>query len=51
MPASDVQAFVAGHKPDYMVPAFVIAIDRIPLNVNGKVDRRALPEPDASSLR
>ena len=46
----DVRTFVSGRKPDYMVPAFVIRIDRIPLNVNGKVDRRALPIPDISVL-
>ncbi len=34
-----------------MVPAFVIFLDKIPLNVNGKVDKRALPQPDLSSLR
>ncbi|MBO4568667.1 MAG: amino acid adenylation domain-containing protein, partial [Candidatus Methanomethylophilaceae archaeon] len=49
--AAEVQAFVSGRKPDYMVPAFVVRMDSIPLNVNGKVDRRALPKPDLASLR
>ncbi|RUL69472.1 non-ribosomal peptide synthetase [Dyella choica] len=31
--------------PDYMLPASITAIDSMPLNVNGKVDRQALPEP------
>lgn len=31
--------------PDYMIPTYIIQIDKIPLNTNGKVDRRALPEP------
>ena len=48
---SDVQTYVSERKPDYMVPAFVVQLDSIPLNVNGKVDRRALPKPDLSSLR
>ena len=48
---SDIQSYVSERKPDYMVPAFVVQLDSIPLNVNGKVDRRALPKPDLSSLR
>ncbi|SDB42584.1 amino acid adenylation domain-containing protein [Pseudomonas sp. NFACC23-1] len=34
--------------PDYMVPSHLLFIDRFPLNANGKLDRKALPEPDAS---
>ncbi|PMW96615.1 MULTISPECIES: condensation domain-containing protein, partial [unclassified Pseudomonas] len=33
---------------DYMVPAHLIFLDRMPLNPNGKLDRQALPKPDAS---
>lgn len=49
---SDTELFeaVTGHilagKPEYMSPAYVIRMDKIPLNINGKVDRRALPTPD-----
>lgn len=32
--------------PDYMVPSFVMILDQMPLNANGKVDRQQLPRPD-----
>ena len=43
--------YVSECKPDYMVPSHIVSLDKIPLNVNGKVDRYALPEIDLNSLR
>ena len=36
---------LAGHLPDYMIPAAVIQLAEMPLDPNGKIDRAALPEP------
>ena len=38
--------FIRAEKPSYMVPAVTMQIDRIPLNQNYKVNRRALPKPE-----
>ncbi len=36
--------------PDYMVPALWVRMECMPLNANGKIDRRALPQPDLAVL-
>ena len=37
--------------PYYMIPSYYIKIDKVPLNRNGKMDRKALPKPDASDFK
>lgn len=41
-----LNAFIEESKPPYMVPAVTMQIDRIPLNQNQKVNKRALPVPE-----
>ncbi|CAF4085403.1 unnamed protein product [Adineta steineri] len=36
------------HLPPHMIPSFFIILDKLPLNPNGKVDRKQLPSPDFS---
>ena len=47
---ASIRTYLKDQLPDYMIPSFFIPLDSLPLNRNGKIDRKALPEPDESGL-
>jgi amino acid adenylation domain-containing protein len=48
---NDMKRFLRGKLPDYMIPSMVVPVLAMPLTPNGKIDRAALPDPFATSLR
>ncbi|MBQ1233756.1 MAG: non-ribosomal peptide synthetase, partial [Clostridia bacterium] len=46
----DLRAQLQKRLPYYMIPAYFIKIDSIPVRPNGKMDRKALPKPDIKNI-
>jgi amino acid adenylation domain-containing protein len=42
---TELKHFLSQKLPDYMVPAFLVQIEAVPLTPSGKIDRKSLPEP------
>ncbi|MFL5746551.1 MAG: amino acid adenylation domain-containing protein [Niastella sp.] len=45
-----VRSHLSGRLPAYMLPNYYIRLDRLPLTVNGKIDKKALPKPDEQGM-
>ncbi|WLQ16686.1 amino acid adenylation domain-containing protein [Hahella aquimaris] len=44
---ADLRAWLRKRLPDYMAPARILTLEKMPVTVSGKINRRALPAPDA----
>ncbi|MBD2767187.1 amino acid adenylation domain-containing protein [Hymenobacter sp. BT664] len=45
-PIEELRVHLLTHLPKYMLPAYFVRLDAMPVNVSGKVNKKALPEPD-----
>jgi fengycin family lipopeptide synthetase D len=45
-PLDELRTQLSVHLPGYMIPSYFVWLERIPLTSNGKVDKKALPEPE-----
>jgi acyl-coenzyme A synthetase/AMP-(fatty) acid ligase/acyl carrier protein len=45
---AEMREYLLQELPDYMIPTYFIGIEQIPVTANGKIDRKALPEPEAN---
>ncbi|WP_236575791.1 MULTISPECIES: non-ribosomal peptide synthetase [Paenibacillus] len=51
MSVGELREHIGKSLPDYMIPSYFTQLPEMPLTPNGKIDRKALPEPDASQGR
>ncbi|NBI31206.1 non-ribosomal peptide synthetase, partial [Chengkuizengella marina] len=47
---TELREYISQYLPEYMIPSFFLRLSKMPLTPNGKIDRKALPEPDESLI-
>ncbi len=45
----ELKEHLSGILPDYMIPSYFVSMETLPLTANGKIDRKALPEPTSTT--
>ncbi|NQZ08155.1 MAG: amino acid adenylation domain-containing protein [Algicola sp.] len=48
--SNTLRQYLQASLPDHMIPSFFMIVDQLPLTANGKLNKNALPAPDASKL-
>ncbi|OOM73736.1 gramicidin S synthase 2 [Clostridium puniceum] len=46
----ELKEYLSQDLPYYMIPSYFVQIDKMPINANGKIDRRLLPEPEENAI-
>jgi len=49
LPVSELRAYLMERLPAFMIPSYFVEIEKMPLTVNGKINKKALPPPDTLS--
>ena len=49
--AEDLKVYLKERLPSYMVPNYYVKLEKIPLTSNGKIDRKALPDPEGTGMQ
>ncbi len=47
VPGTELRDFLSRNLPDYMIPIYFVGLEQMPLTPSGKINRKALPEPEA----
>jgi len=50
MKNSELRGYLKENLPGYMIPEYFVELEKMPLTSNGKIDRKALPEPDGNRV-